>query len=188
MTMTSEEDTLLIVTADHSHVFTIAGYPNRGNDILGLAMPSAPENTPIDKLPYTTLGYANGPSYSFAGRKNLTKVNTTTVDFKQESGIPMQYETHGGEDVAVYSRGPMSHLLTGAKEQNYIAFVMAHSACVGDIGISCSEGRQHYKTKYAKLFNTHISVTDYAFMCRKGSSVYGNRSQSCDISSVVSIS
>ncbi|KAK3604591.1 hypothetical protein CHS0354_027445 [Potamilus streckersoni] len=146
MTMTSEEDTLLIVTADHSHVFTIAGYPNRGNDILGLAMPSAPENTPIDKLPYTTLGYANGPSYSFAGRKNLTKVNTTTVDFKQESGIPMHHETHGGEDVAVYSRGPMSHLLTGAKEQNYIAFVMAHSACVGNIGISCSEGRQHYKT------------------------------------------
>ena len=35
METTSEQDTLIIVTADHSHVMTISGYPDRGNGILG---------------------------------------------------------------------------------------------------------------------------------------------------------
>ena len=33
--MTSENDTLLIVTADHSHTFTLNGYPTLFNDIFG---------------------------------------------------------------------------------------------------------------------------------------------------------
>ena len=33
--MTSVEDTLTVVTADHSHVFTFGGYTPRGNSIFG---------------------------------------------------------------------------------------------------------------------------------------------------------
>ena len=35
VSMTDVKDTLIITSADHSHVFTIGGYPTRGNPIFG---------------------------------------------------------------------------------------------------------------------------------------------------------
>ena len=35
MNITSEEDTLIVVTADHSLTFTMGGYPSINNPILG---------------------------------------------------------------------------------------------------------------------------------------------------------
>lgn len=55
--LTSTEDTLIVVTSDHSHTLTFSGYPERGNDILGIAGYGS------DGLPYATLSYANGPGY-----------------------------------------------------------------------------------------------------------------------------
>ena len=37
MDLTEESETLIVTTADHSHVFTIGGYPIRGNPIFGKA-------------------------------------------------------------------------------------------------------------------------------------------------------
>lgn len=34
--LTSRDDTLIIVTSDHAHTMSIAGYPDRGNPIAGL--------------------------------------------------------------------------------------------------------------------------------------------------------
>lgn len=33
--ITNAQDTLIVVTADHSHTFVISGYPIRGNGIFG---------------------------------------------------------------------------------------------------------------------------------------------------------
>jgi len=63
--LTSREDTLIVVTSDHSHTMTINGYPHRGSDILG-----HPKISSSDNMPYSTLSYANGPSAK--ARYNLT--------------------------------------------------------------------------------------------------------------------
>jgi alkaline phosphatase len=131
---TSEKDTLILVTADHSHVFTIAGYPARGNDILGKVISLDDRGEPADTyatdsngLPYTTLSYANGPGYRVGGRPDLTNVDTTSIEFLQEATVPMGAETHAGEDVALFARGPSAHLVHGSQEQTISFYVMAHA-------------------------------------------------------------
>ncbi|MEY4509578.1 MAG: alkaline phosphatase, placental type [Pseudomonadota bacterium] len=132
---TRESDTQILVTADHSHVFTIAGYPARGNDILGKVITldskgEIAEGYALDGKgkPYTTLGYANGPGYrGTAERPDLTAVDTEALDFLQEAAVPLSAETHAGEDVALYARGPSSHLLQGGQEQTISFYLMAHA-------------------------------------------------------------
>jgi len=139
-------ETLIIVTADHSHVFTIAGYPKRGNPILGKVVSvgkTAPQLA-SDGMPYTTLGYTNGRGFrdlldetnadkTYAlpidtGRKDLSSVNTEAAGFHQEALIPLGSETHAGEDVAVYGKGPGAHLVSGTNEQNVVFHVMNAAA------------------------------------------------------------
>ena len=114
--MTNRTETLVIVTADHSHSVTINGYPVRGNPITGLVYgPMAgfiktPNNL---SQPYTAISYANGPGYydHFDNKtgfwRNLTGVNTSADNFRPMAMAPVMddYETHGGEDVSVYAIG-----------------------------------------------------------------------------------
>ena len=63
---TKREDTLILVTADHSHTMAINGYPKRGNPILGVAVDVDGEVMKgADGIPYTTISYANGPGAVF---------------------------------------------------------------------------------------------------------------------------
>lgn len=145
---TDAEETLVVVTADHGHPITLAGYPVRGNPILGIVRQYRLDGTvgpALDALgrPYTTLGYANGPGHLVATdlqpagpkrfphlytaarpgaveRPDLSEVDTTDPAYLQEVAIPRMSETHGGEDVAVYAGGPGAELFHGAQEQHYV--------------------------------------------------------------------
>ena len=122
--MTSPADTLIRVTADHAHTLTVAGYPARGNPILGkvrkVAAPHAPAKD-ANGLPYTTLGYANGPGHAGPeGRPDLTAVDTTDPDYLQEAVVPLSSESHGGDDVGIWARGPGAEAVRGSVEQNTI--------------------------------------------------------------------
>ncbi|XP_031224756.1 intestinal-type alkaline phosphatase [Mastomys coucha] len=124
--LTSEQDTLTIVTADHSHVFSFGGYTLRGTSIFGLAPLNA-----LDGKPYTSILYGNGPGYVGTGeRPNVTVAESNDPSYRQQAAVPVKSETHGGEDVAIFARGPQAHLLHGVQEQNYIAHVMAFAGCL----------------------------------------------------------
>ena len=58
------------------------------------------------------------------GRRDLTNVDTTAPDYLQESTLPLHSETHSGEDVPVYARGPRAQLVHGTLEQNVIFHIM----------------------------------------------------------------
>jgi alkaline phosphatase len=126
------DDTLIIVTADHSHTFTMAGYPVRGNNILGLVVEVddkglAEETAKGDKnrQAFTTLGYANGKgARGGASRPDLTQNQVIHPDYKQEATVPLGDETHGGEDVAIFANGAGAYLVRGSMEENWIFFVM----------------------------------------------------------------
>ncbi|MEP6818856.1 MAG: alkaline phosphatase [bacterium] len=151
----NKDETLIVVTADHSHTLTMQGYPLRGNNILGLVRqvdehgrPEADYKRDSLGLPITTLGYANGRGYVGAsndqaegpkkcceepsafqamtkGRPDLSIVDTTDPDYLQEVTVPLKGETHGGEDVAIFATGVNAHLVHGSMEENWIFYVMA---------------------------------------------------------------
>uniref|UniRef100_A0A8U7P3S3 Alkaline phosphatase, tissue-nonspecific isozyme n=1 Tax=Corvus moneduloides TaxID=1196302 RepID=A0A8U7P3S3_CORMO len=125
--LTSTQDTLSVVTADHSHVFTFGGYTPRGNPIFG-------EPSTWTANPSPSILYGNGPGYKIVAvraRENVSAVDFAHADYQAQSAVPLRQETHGGEDVAVFARGPMAHLLHGVHEQNYIPHAMAYAACIG---------------------------------------------------------
>lgn len=148
------DDTLIVVTADHSHVFTMGGYATRGNPILGLVRHNddlgKPESAPAtDGLgeTYTTLAYANGPGFAGASslqpegyktfphepatfqgmtrsRGTLDEDRARAADFLQATLVPLASETHGGEDVPVYASGPGANHFRGVIEQNQLFRLM----------------------------------------------------------------
>lgn len=64
---------------------------------------------------------------------------TASKDYQFVSIAPLQTETHGGDDVAIFSRGPYAHLFTGVVEQNVIPHIMAYASCVGKGTTACDD-------------------------------------------------
>lgn len=97
--LTNEEETLIVVTADHSHAMTINGYPKRGNPILGYVYDEErqfyhlqPDGT---KSAYATLSYANGVGFDhhFTNNsqrpwKDLTDMNYNKSEYHAPGELP----------------------------------------------------------------------------------------------------
>uniref|UniRef100_A0A8D8UST0 alkaline phosphatase n=1 Tax=Cacopsylla melanoneura TaxID=428564 RepID=A0A8D8UST0_9HEMI len=134
--MTREKDTLIVVTADHAHTMTMSGYSRRNHNILGNS-----DQKDQNGQSYPTLSYANGPGArapvinESTGQCQLTNPTTEeefgNATYHYPALVPLVDETHGGDDVMVFARGPWSHLFTGSYEQNFIPIAMGFASRVG---------------------------------------------------------
>jgi alkaline phosphatase len=163
--MVNLSNTTIIATADHSHVFNIAGYPLRPSSDLpythgtaqeGYLDNSNPESHSgildvvygIDSstgeiaesgdsngVPYTVLGYLNGPGHRgvsrvdprtdpFLGRGGVAVDGPENTEYFQESAVPLGSETHSAEEVAIYAIGPKASRFRGTVKNSFIAQVM----------------------------------------------------------------
>ncbi|XP_034490902.1 alkaline phosphatase, tissue-nonspecific isozyme [Drosophila innubila] len=133
--LTDAHETLIVVTADHSHTLSMAGYANRGTSILGMDT----SQRDLDGVPYSTLNYAIG------------KWQSLNKDGKRENPAPHLSRTsftpsyihakgvHSGEDVAIFAQGPQSHLFSGVMEQNLLPHLMAYAGCIGQGDTHCKQ-------------------------------------------------
>lgn len=127
------KNTLIIVTADHSHGLVLSGYPSRAAPILGLADDAgSATREPVkgrDGKPYSILSFATGPGgpQGDEERPDLSKVDTQDPQYRQQATVPMVNAAHSGEDVAIFAGGPQAHLFHGVVEESYIFQVMRHA-------------------------------------------------------------
>ncbi len=129
MAMTDPDDTLIIVTADHSHGLVISAGSTREEPIMGLVRNHGEIMPDGNGRPRTTLSYATGPGGQKDGTASapLTEDQVLSPDYRQPALAYMDSAQHAGEDVPVYATGPRAWLLSGTFESSYIYQVMAHA-------------------------------------------------------------
>ncbi|MDP3488568.1 MAG: alkaline phosphatase [Phenylobacterium sp.] len=127
--LTDPDDTLIIVTADHSHGLTLNGGA-RQDDVLGLIKgPTGAPRLAGDGRPLPILVYSTGPGgpEGEEGRPLLEGVDVTATDHVRQAGVRLASAAHTGEDVPAYAQGPSAHLVTGSMDQPYLFQVMRHA-------------------------------------------------------------
>lgn len=176
MDATEENDTLLMVTADHGNVMTLGGYSDRGTPILGLTTEDGEIKQAMDGANYTVLMYTNGNIPSGASdededgedscdhmwREDMDEEQAGDIDYVQQALVPLRFgSTHGGEDVSVMARGPYSYLVTGVNEQTHIANVIRYALCVGKYSGDACPHKEEEEEETVELDNTVTNVASF---------------------------
>ncbi|CAG5110253.1 Oidioi.mRNA.OKI2018_I69.chr2.g4670.t2.cds [Oikopleura dioica] len=173
--MVNLNETIVMVSADHSHTFSIGAYGKRGENIFGPGSQTSPDGENV-----MILGYANGPGYNIHEKTDqsgkVTCVRKLPSEYQDEWDTsngkkPFENllaptavrninpsgtngETHGAEDVAVYAQGPWAHLMTGTHEQVMVAHVMEFALCIGDYAEEehCKSSAELISLSFSLLF------------------------------------
>jgi alkaline phosphatase len=143
LSLVDERDTLVVVTADHGHPLSIAGYPLVDDPVLGLARSGAGveyrdgdgDGKPdwaraLDGKAMTVLQFANGPGHGSPDGSSeredplLLDEHLFDPDYAQESAIPLPSSTHEGADVMASAVGPGAERVRGFLDQTQIFAIL----------------------------------------------------------------
>ncbi len=113
------DNTLLIVTSDHSQALTLSGYAKRGTPIVGLS-----DEKDQNGNSYTTLAYTTGPGTGNTLSGELTIDEISDKDYSQKANIPRASGTHSGEDVVISATGASASLFQGFVDDTYTFYAI----------------------------------------------------------------
>lgn len=170
LTAKEENETLIIVTSDHSHALKLSGYAKRDANILDIASKSKIEDNYFTSLLYATGGPNNYQYYvnnSTVHRRNPKLDNTTDFEYSQQTGVLTDEALHDGTDVNVHAKGPMAHLFHRVHEQTYVAYVVGYAAKIGPFNpnVSHNNSSKNKNNYYTYLITITIifSFKSYIF-------------------------
>ncbi len=121
MEMTSESDTLILVTADHSHPLTINGYPLLDRNADGSENRDGSRASLLGSGGRDAHGHEY-PALSFAAGPGAMSPRPKIAD--RPAMIPLEFGVHAGEDVLVAARGPGADQVHGFITNTQIFDVM----------------------------------------------------------------
>ncbi|KAL3270478.1 hypothetical protein HHI36_021021 [Cryptolaemus montrouzieri] len=135
LSMVDLNDTLVIVTSDHSHSLSFVGYLERNKSILGVTNIRKRAPTPYTSLLYSIAG-KNNFQYTIENGEKMVRRDpsldkTEDFEYSQQTGIVIDEAPHGGTDVLLYAAGPMSHLVHSVREQTFVAYLISYAAKIG---------------------------------------------------------
>ena len=119
------KNTLIVVTADHDHTLVMNGYAKRGNPVLDIVRNYSDGQPALDAdgKTYTTLVFGNGPNRPDL-RSDVASAVALGDDYRQESGVKLTGETHGGGDVKLFATGAGSQVFKGTMENTKVFHLM----------------------------------------------------------------
>ncbi|KAA3676008.1 alkaline phosphatase [Paragonimus westermani] len=122
------DETLVVVTADHSHGYGVVGYANRRTHILGLDDSQLAD----DGYPYLISNYFSGPGASSGKpRENPLISRTYRNGYRQQALIPLRRGMHAADDVPLYATGPFNQLFHRPVDNTFVAYATMFSLCLG---------------------------------------------------------
>ncbi|KAF6770024.1 hypothetical protein AHF37_11678 [Paragonimus kellicotti] len=120
-------ETLMVVTADHSHSYGVVGEANKRTHILDLDNSQLAE----DGYPYLISAYFNGPESPVKKPlRDSSNDRTFEDDYRQQALVPLTIATHAADDVPLYATGPLSQLFHRTVDNTYVAHATMFAPCL----------------------------------------------------------